>query len=351
MTIMDGSNARAKIDDVARLAGVSTKTVSRVLNNEPNVREATRVRVKEAVVSLNYMPDFSARSLAGQKSYLIAMFYDTASQGYLSQFQAGALVQCGEYGYHLIVERCDISAPDAGRRVADIAGRLRVDGIILLPPLSNHDELVRQVSISSVPFVQIVPADLTTANCYLNMDDARAAYELTDYLISLGHKRIAHIKGHPAHGASIQRYEGYCAALREAGLEPDRALVSEGLFNIGSGEQAAQELLHVANRPTAIFAANDDMAAGAINAARTLGLEVPGDLSIVGFDDSEIASVTCPPLTTVRQPIENMAKGAVDLLIETIKDNGGAGADKVARFRHFGFELVERGSATRPIKA
>ena len=348
---MDGSTPRAKIDDVARLAGVSTKTVSRVLNNEPNVREATRLRVKEAAASLNYTPDFSARSLAGQKSYLIAMFYDTASQGYLSQFQAGALVQCGEYGYHLLVERCDVSSPGAGRRVADIASRLRVDGVILLPPLSNHTDVTEHMARSSVPFVQIVPADLSAASCYLNMDDAGAAYELTTYLIGLGHRRIGHIKGHPAHGASVQRYEGYCKALEEAGLTPEPSLVSQGLFNIGSGETAAAELLGQSHPPTAIFAANDDMAAGAINAARARGLVVPDDLSIVGFDDSEIASVTYPPLTTVRQPIEDMARGSVDLLIETIKANGETEAGSADRFRHFSFDLVERGSATPPRKS
>ncbi len=341
---MDGSTRRAKIDDVARLAGVSTKTVSRVLNNEPNVREATRARVRAAAKALNYMPDFSARSLAGQKSYLIAMFYDTASQAYLSQFQAGALVQCGEYGYHLIVERCDVSSPGAGQRVAGIAARLRVDGVILLPPLSNHSEVVQKVAASDVPFVQIVPADVSVAACYLNMDDARAADELTTYLIGLGHRRIGHIKGHPAHGASVQRYQGYCAALARAGIALDALLVNEGLFDIRSGEKAGRELLEGAHPPTAIFAANDDMAAGAINAARGLGLDVPTDLSIVGFDDSQIASVTYPPLTTVRQPIEDMARGSVDLLIEAIKENGGTRAGK-PRFRHFGFDLVERGSA------
>ena len=163
--------------------------------------------------------------------------------------------------------------------------------------------------------------------------------------------RIGHIKGHPAHGASVQRYEGYCKALEEAGLTPAPSLVSQGLFNIGSGETAAAELLGQSHPPTAIFAANDDMAAGAINAARARGLVVPDDLSIVGFDDSEIASVTYPPLTTVRQPIEDMARGSVDLLIETIKANGETEAGSADRFRHFSFDLVERGSATPPRKS
>jgi len=345
---MDGSAPRAKIDDVARLAGVSTKTVSRVLNNEPNVREATRLRVKEAAETLNYTPDFSARSLAGQKSYLIAMFYDTASQGYLSQFQAGALSQCGEYGYHLIVERCDLTSPQAGPRLANTAGRLRVDGVLLVPPLSSHSKVLEHLGQTNIPFVQVVPADKTSARHYVDMDDTRAAFQLTDYLINLGHRRIGHITGHPTHGASIQRYEGYKAALRAAGIEPDPALVTEGLFSIGSGEVGAKILLDSKNPPTAIFAANDDMAAGAIKYAREKGLDLPTDLSIVGFDDSEIASVIFPPLTTVRQPIDEMACGAVDLLIEAMKSGSEEGGQPQSR--NFGFELIARGSTSSPPK-
>lgn len=346
---MDEQLPRAKIDDVARLAGVSTKTVSRVLNNEPNVRDATRARVKDAAETLNYTPDFSARSLAGQKSYLIAMFYDTASQGYLAGFQAGALAQCGEYGYHLIVERCQVNAPKAGKRVADVAARLRVDGVLLLPPLSNQIDVLSQLDLSGIPFVQIVPADASKAKHYVDMDDASAAFELTTYLLKQGHRRIAHIKGHPSHGASVQRFQGFCAALRAAGRKPDTALIVEGTFSIESGEAAAQQLLDNPDPPTAIFAANDDMAAGALKYARERGLGVPEDLSIVGFDDSEIASVVFPSLTTVRQPIDDMARGAVDLLIDAIKaDSKAEDSDEASQSRHFSSELIERGSAIAP---
>lgn len=345
---MDELSPRAKIDDVARLAGVSTKTVSRVLNNEPNVRDATRTKVKEAAEELDYAPDFSARSLAGQKSYLIAMFYDTGSQGYLSQFQAGALSQCSEYGYHLIVERCDITSAKSAEQLANTAGRLRVDGVVLLPPLSNQPNVREHLERTRIPFVQVVPADTSKASHYLDMDDARAAHELTTYLIRLGHRRIGHIKGHPAHGASVQRYEGYCAALTDAGITLDESLVTEGLFTIESGRSGAEALLETNDRPTAIFAANDDMAAGAIMSARVRGLALPEDLSIVGFDDSEIANVTFPELTTVRQPVEDMASGAIDLLIEAIKSPNGPDGSVEIRSRQFGYELIERGSATNP---
>lgn len=345
---MEKSGSRAKIDDVAHLAGVSTKTVSRVLNNEPNVRDATRVKVKEAAEELNYTPDFSARSLAGQKSYLIAMFYDTAAQGYLSQFQASALVQCREYGYHLIVERCDITAPNGGQELANTAARLRVDGVVLLPPLSNQTDVLDHLGQTQIPFVQVAPSETSKASHFLDMDDARAAYELTGYLIALGHRRIGHIMGHPAHGATVQRYEGYCQALKDAGLAYEPELVTEGLFTISSGETGAEALLSASNPPSAIFAANDDMAAGAIMRARERGLQIPRDVSVVGFDDSEIAIVTYPQLTTVRQPIEGMAGSAIDLLIDAIKTSKSAEVSNATQSRQFGFELIERGSAGRP---
>ncbi len=336
---------RAKINDVAALAGVSMKTVSRVLNNEPNVRTETRDKVKAAVKSLNYMPDFSARSLAGQKSYLLGMFYDTASEGYLNKFQAGALAQCREYGYHLLVERCANKAEDASTIIVGAATQTRTDGVILVPPLSDNISIRNALFNASIPYVLITPRQVDTGVPSVDMDDKRAAFDLVSHLIQFGHVRIAHIMGHPDHGVSELRYKGYISALEHANLSVQREYVLQGEFSAASGRAAARQLLRLPVLPTAIFAANDEMAAGAIMVAGELGIRVPEDISIVGFDDSLIAENMSPPLTTVRQPIEAMAAGAVDLLIEVAR-NRSARAEQDLK-RQYPFNIVYRKSAVK----
>lgn len=337
---------RAKINDVAELAGVSIKTVSRVLNNEPNVRPATREKVKAAVKELAYVPDFSARSLAGQRSYMIALFYDTVSAAYLGAFQAGALEACRAFNYHLMVERSENDSDQAGQSIANIAAQIRLDGVILLPPLSDNSSIIRTLTDAGVPHLLIAPADVSSKALSVGVDDAQAAFEATRHLIELGHRRIGHIRGHPAHGKSRVRYRGFCRAMDMAGLEVDPALVADGLFTIASGIAAAKQILRQVPRPTAIFAGNDDMAAGAAMEAAEMKLKVPDDLSIFGFDDSQIAEVASPPLTTVRQPIFEMAKGAVEMLIAATRKQpeghdlkGGA-----ETYREYPFELVMRQS-------
>lgn len=337
---------RPKIHDVAERAGVSTKTVSRVLNNEKYVREETREKVLAAVKALDYTPDFSARSLAGQKSYMLALFYGSVSEAYLAKFQAGVISQCAEHHYHLLVERMDNNRPSVGRKIADTAAQTRVDGVILIPPLSDNAEIKAALEESGVPYVLVAPTHKAADVRSVDTDNFEAARELVSHLISLGHKKIAVIKGHPAHSATPLRYAGYTAALEDAGLPIDPSLETEGDFQTISGIECAKALLASNSRPTAIFASNDDMAAGAARAAADLGLKVPEDISIVGFDDSLIASISAPPLTTVRQPIEEMARGAVDLLIGIPQNE----EENAIQNRAYQFELVFRESSG-PVKA
>jgi LacI family transcriptional regulator len=307
--------ASVTIHHVARRAQVSIKTVSRVLNLEPNVRADTRAKVLAAVEALQYRPNQSARSLAGSRSFLICLFYDNPSPAYVSDVQVGVISRCREAGYHLIVEPIDSAAPDLGRQVRATLSTLKVDGVILTPPVSDNADVLAALDESGAPYVRIAPQSDLDRAAYVHMDDRGAAREMTRLLIEAGHRDIGFIKGHPDHGASHLRYQGYVDALEEHGLTLRPEHVVQGYFSFQSGREAAQELLSQSGRPTAIFASNDDMALGVIAVAGRVGVNVPHQLSVVGFDDTPGAQIVWPQLTTVRQPIEEMAAAAADLLI------------------------------------
>jgi LacI family transcriptional regulator len=312
------------IYDVARVAGVSIKTVSRVLNREPNVRPATRERVTAAAAALHYRPNISARSLAGSRSYLLGLFYDNPSPAYVSDFQHGATAQCRKEGYHLVVEPIDSSAVDAGALVEGMLAMLKLDGVILTPPVCDRPAVLAVLDRMGVPYVRIAPDLNLNHAARVSMDDRRAAFEMTNLLFRLGHRDIGFIKGHPDHGASHLRFEGYEAAMTAQGapIRADRVL--QGYFSFRSGVDCAEQLLSSADRPTAIFASNDDMALGALTVASRQGLVAPRDLSVAGFDDTPSASVVWPKLTTVRQPIAEMAAAAAEILISRHMDDDNA---------------------------
>ena len=305
----------ATIVDVAHEANVSIKTVSRVLNREPNVSAATRDLVLATASRLHYTPNFSARSLAGARSYLLALLYDNPSAAYVADLQAGALTCCRTEGYHLIVEPFDSASPDLVACIMEMTAKLRTDGLILTPPLSDHPALRAALDSAQVRYVLISPNLDTCSGPSVRMDEEAAGREMTKLLIGLGHRKIGFVKGHPDHGGSHLRFSGYCDAMREAGLEVSESLVVKGLYSFLSGVEAGVYLLERADRPTAVFAANDDMALGVMSVANRLGLALPRDLSVVGFDDTPTARVVWPQLTTVRQPVAEMAAAAARLLI------------------------------------
>ena len=316
---------RATIDDVAELAGVSIKTVSRVVNEEPNVRESTRVKVEKAIAELNYRPNQAARSLASHHSHLIGLIYDdpsayeTPSAGYVMKMQMGALRACRKAGYELLIHPCRYRSRDATRNIKALIERARLDGIVLAAPLSNMKNIVRAIENSGTPFVRLSPGSANGSRFSISTNDREFSAEMTRYLASLGHERIAFITGDPNHKAVGNRYLGYQDGLEECGLKLSKRLVVDGDNSIGSGEACAEKLLTRKSRPTAIFAANDDMAAGVMRVAEKMGISVPEDLSVAGCDDIALARQIYPALTTINQPLTSMSERAVTALIDSIR--------------------------------
>jgi LacI family transcriptional regulator len=339
------------IIDVAREAGVSIKTVSRVLNREAGVHEQTREQVLAVVERLKYRPKLSARSLAGARSFLIGLLYYDPSAAFVGAAQKGAVVRCREAGYHLVVESIEDQAPDIDAQVDRMVSALRPDGMILTPPLCDNPRVLKALAAHGTPVVLISPGDHDPALMTVRMDDVRAAEEVTTLLIGLGHERIAFIRGKADQVASALRHVGFERAMKAHGLAIDPALVCQGDFTCDGGVQAAQHLLALAKRPTAVFASNDDMALGVMSEAHRQGLSVPADLSIAGFDDSPAARLVVPPLTTVRQPLEEMARLAVDLLITPGGEQAPAAEDRVMAHRLVLRDSTARRSGVDPVMA
>ncbi|RZJ11844.1 MAG: LacI family DNA-binding transcriptional regulator [Rubrivivax sp.] len=314
------------IVDVAREAGVSIKTVSRVLNHEPGVHESTRDQVLKVVEALRYRPKQSARSLAGGRSFLIGLLYYDPSAAFVGRVQQGATLRCRELGYHLVVESLHNDAPDLRQQIDRMVLTLRPDGMILTPPLCDNPEVLTALRDSGTPCVLMSPKRDIRGVPSVRMDDVHAAEEITNLLISLGHRRIAFIKGPADQSASAARLQGFVNALNAHDIEPAPELIQPGEFTFESGRDAAYQLLSRSQRPTAVFASNDDMALGVLAAAHRLGLNVPTELSVTGFDDSPTAALVWPPLTTVRQPVVEMARAAVEMLVSGHKPDPAVAA-------------------------
>ena len=339
---MSPPRAPATISDVAEVAGVSIKTVSRVFNEEPNVREETRRRVLQVVTDLDYHPNIAARSLAGRKSFLIGLLYDNPCANYILGLQSGSLDRLRGDKWRLLVVPCEESARMGGKSTLSMVRAAGVGGVILTSPICDNAEIVNELLAARIPMVRIAPADSVGVDAVtpsVGMDDRSAAAEITRHLIGLGHRRIAIILGDPTHSSNNERWAGFCRAMDEAGLEIDPSLIGRGLYTFESGLEAARPLLERSDRPTAIFAQNDDMAAGAIIAAGELGIAVPGELSVAGFDDSQIASTVWPRITTIRQPIRAMAQAATDALVTLME-----GSHRAPEHRLMPYELIIRGS-------
>jgi LacI family transcriptional regulator len=303
------------IDDVAKAAGVSNKTVSRVLNKEKYVAAATRAKVDAAVAALGFRPSFAARALAGRKSFQIALLTDNPSPYYAQNIQAGVRARCQELGYRMIAQPVDSGAADLLEEILGLIDQAQLDGVILTPPLTENGAVRHALSDRGLPFVMTAPARLDPTIASAFIDNAQAAQDMTRYLIEAGHKRIGFVAGDPRYAASARRKEGYEAALREAGLAFDPELVQTGHYTFASGSEAAEKLLALQSPPTAIFASSDDMAAGVLATAHRLGIKVPSALSVAGFDDTDLAAVVWPPLTTIRQPVRDLGFAAADLLL------------------------------------
>ena len=315
---------KATITDVAKQAGVSMKTVSRVLNNEPNVSVKTREKVMAVAKDLRYSPNLAARGLASSKSYLIALVFGSSSPNYLTNLQAGAIEACRENGYHLVVEAFDMSSTDINEDFARRLERLPVDGIILTAPFSDSPDIFKILRRLNITFVPVAPSHEIEGVACVKMDNLQAAKEMTQYLIGLGHKDIGFIKGPPRHSSSGLRYKGFEEVLSAHGLSLNPNWIAPGDFTFNSGVEAAMKLLDQDKIPSAIFASNDDMAAGVVSVAGKKGIAVPEQLCVVGFDDTPLASILRPQLTTIKQPIYDMGHRAAELLIKPQDHEGGA---------------------------
>ncbi|NYT39127.1 LacI family DNA-binding transcriptional regulator [Sphingomonas sp. R-74633] len=309
-------SSRPTIKEVSKIAGVSFKTVSRVLNNEKHVSEETRRRVEEVVARLNFRPSHAARTLAGRKSFQVGLLYDNPSPYYIYHVQTGAQQRCTEQGYRLLIQPIDSQSPDLVSNVLALIDETHLDGLILSPPVTEATELLDELDRRGLPYVRIAPGVRRESGLAATMDDVAAARELVEHLTGLGHRRIAFISGPESHISSSERLQGYRAALEAAGIAFDPALVVPGDYSFDSGYAAAQQLLlGKGARPTAIFAGNDDMAAGALAVAHENDIDVPGALSIAGFDDSDLARAVWPPLTTIHQPVYDLAAAAAELIL------------------------------------
>jgi len=316
----------ATIADVARQAGVSPMTVSRVINGDAHVSEAKRAAVTAAIRALNYAPNPAARSLAAGRLVRLGLLYANPSAAYLSEFLVGALDQCRACHVQLVLEQCG-----AGEEAAAVERLLAsgVDGLILPPPLCDSEPVLSALQASGAPAVAVATGRAREEISTVRIDDRGAARVMTEHLLRLGHRRIGFIAGHPNQTASAERLAGYRAALAASGTAFDPQLVVQGYFTFRSGWEAAERLLDLGAPPTAIFAANDDMAAAVVAVAHRRGLDVPRALSVCGFDDSAQATNVWPELTTVRQPIAEMAREAVLLLAAGLQAPGDAVADRL----------------------
>lgn len=339
------------IDDVADRAGVARTTVSRVLNGGPNVREEVRERVLKAVEALNYRVNPQARSLAGGGSRILTLVFasDLESEPnsfYASALELGALRGCLALGYQLLTHHVPQQSPDRRGQILDLIESHKCQGMILTPPFADDVVLIEEVRRLGCRVVTISPGgagrDVADGVC---IDDEAGGYDIARHLLSLGHRRFAYIGGIEGHLSAARRQDGLRRALLEGGVDPDSVELLRGDFTFRSGGILTAQLLDAQRPPTALVCANDDMAAGALSIAHGRGLNVPGDLSITGFDDTPVSAIVWPPLTTVHQPLKEMAHDAVVALAERLS---GAAVGLAWRLHNLPHSVVLRESTGRP---
>lgn len=334
--------ARVTISDVSRAAGVSIKTVSRVLNRERYVGADTRAKVEAAVAELRFRPSTAARALAGGRSHQIGLVCDNPSPFYIHQMQLGVRDRCAQGGVRMIAQPYDRRSQRIVDDIEELIDTTHVDGLVLTPPVSDDGAVLDRLLARGSPFVRVAPGIRLDCAPSVRIDNAAAAAAMTAHLLQLGHRRIGFVAGDPSFAASAQRRDGFLAAMRAARIEQATELMREGDYTFGSGAAAGEALLDLPSAPTAIFASNDEMAAGVLSAAHRRGVALPARLSVAGFGDDAVAGVVWPPLTTVRQPTRDMGFHAADLLLAPAGEQGGE------EHRELPWALVVRASTDRP---
>lgn len=343
---MSHLNKRAvTISDIARLSDVSKRTVSRVINKSPKVNQATREKVQGVIDELGFRPNVQARGLAARRSYFLGMIYDNPDALYIDEVQRGVLSVCREFGYELVVHPCEKNSDTLTAEAIAFVDRSKLDGVIILPPISEDNDLAGALGKDEVHYVRLASIALDTADHVVVANERSAVAAMAAYLVELGHQRIGYVTGPEGRKSTRERLEGFCEALEKHGCTPCDELIARGAYTFESGRECGHALLEMETPPTAIFASNDEMAAGVIYAAQELGRRVPEDVSVAGFDDSALATRIRPTLTTIRRPVREMARLGTKKLIASID-----GRESEARMGIFlDPELVIRDS-TRPIQ-
>jgi LacI family transcriptional regulator len=338
------------IYDVAALSGVGRTTVSRVLNGDVHVAEATRERVQDAVRKLRYRVNPQARLLAGGRPHALMLIYPVNDEvgpntWYNLLIESGALRACGQAGLQLLMQQVFPHSLSKHARVMELIDSHACDGIILAPPFSDDAELIAMIRARHMPLACLAAGPATRGLAPgVGIDDEAAGYDLTRYLLDQGHRRFAFMDGLKDHLSASLRYAGFRRALQDAGLDPDSAATARGNLTFQGGREQLPNLL--AQRPTAVICANDDMAAGALYAAHQLGVRVPDEVSLVGFDDAPFTPMVWPPLTTISQPVFVMAQRAVDIVLRVMSDTNAQSGYELVPHR-----IVKRDSAAAPAES
>jgi len=314
---MNDRSKQPTINDVAELAGVSKRTVSRVINQSAQVNESTRAQVQAVIKQLNFTPNRQARGLAASRSFLLGLIYDVPTL-FINNVQKGILSVCGDAGYELVVHACHIESDRLIDDVVQFVDNTNVDGVIVLPPVSEVDELAETLDQYGCRFVRFTshladdPWKLVVTN-YLP-----AITDMTNHLVKLGHRDMGFISGPRNNISSQKRHEMFVQALARYDLELPPEMIVEGAFTYESGVKAGRKLLSRESRPTAIFAANDEMAFGVMHVAHEMGLNIPNDLSLVGFDGTPFSSFVIPTLSTIRRQTDLMSRLGTQKLLALI---------------------------------
>ena len=336
------ASGKATINDIARLAGVSKKTVSRVINDSPLVKPDTRTKVHALMREYGYVPDPQARGLAFRRSFLIGLVFDNPTAQYIVNIQYGVLDALRDSGYELVVHPCDSKSEGYIDGIRRFVRQQKLHGVILIPRVSEDQALAETLREIDCRYVRIASIPLDDPGRMLVTHDRIAGAEAANYLESLGHRRVGLITGPRRYRSSIERGEGFVDALARRGIQVPAERIYEGGYTFESGVAGAEQLLARPDRPTAIFACNDEMAAGVYKAALRMGISIPAELSVVGYDDSPLASQLWPALSTIRLPVRDVGRQAAALLLA---QDGAASTVTTAVTPH----LVARDSCMPPM--
>ncbi len=338
------SKGAATINDVARLAGVSKRTVSRVINNSPKVNPDTREKIEKIIAELNYAPSKQARGLASSRSYLIGLVYDEPNAIVLHSVQRGILNACAKFGFELVVHPRSYNEDELVPEVLSFVARSKIDGLIVMPPISAVEPLFEALRENTIPYVRLAAKAVDEPEAVVVSNDRLAMDQVAELFAQKQCSDVAILMGPEHRLASKERFAGLTEALAKRGKTIRPECIIAGDFTYETARKNADKLLSAKTRPDAVFASNDQMAIAVMHSAEDLGIKVPQELLVVGYDDDPMASRLRPSLTTLKRPNEEMAKAATLKLIQALSVETVEDAELVSEFTP---ELLQRQSTDR----